>query len=420
MTVKYKKFSSGLRLISQQMKGISSFSLGVFVGIGSSMEKNSENGYAHFNEHLSFKGTTKRTSYDISREVDSMGGDINAYTGKDITCYYTRAANRHVEQCFDILSDMYFNSTFPDKELDSERKVVLEEISMDEDSPDNVCTILAARALFGDKNYGQTVTGLAENISSVTKESLVNFRKKHYTAKNTVLSIVGNFDYKAVCEYVERFFNQPFLQTGIIKYRNVVVKPQIQSEFLHRIKNVEQSHVAMNYPVITGKDVPYLKYLALANIFGGGMSSRLFQEVREKHGLAYSVYSFFSRYPDCGYFQVYFGTNPKNLLKASETVFEQINSIRKEGITQDELSLAKSQMLGSTQLSYESTMVLMRLYGGYLLRYGKVYDVNAKMKEYQDLSIDDINEAAEQVFSQPYASSYVGKEVPDFDKCKYR
>lgn len=412
MTIKFKEFSSGVRLVAKQMKGIYSFSLGVLVKVGSRFEKLEENGFSHFIEHMSFKGTKNRTAFTISKEVDAMGGDINAYTSKDTTCYYTRAGNQYIEKCFDILSDMYFNSTFPQAEFDSEKNVILEEISIDEDTPDDICNDLVAQALFGERGYGLNVTGKPAIISKTTRQDLMKFKNKYYTAPNTVISIAGNFNFEQVCDLVEKYFNSLFTNKG---EENHAEKSQFQNSFLHRFKEVEQSHIALAYPCLKIDKPNITAYSAIANILGGGMSSRLFQEIREKRGLAYSVYSFYSNYDDCGFFQIYCGTNPKTIKSSVEVLFEQLNLLANKGFTDEELTLAKSQMQGNTQLAQESTMAIMRAAGSYMLRKNKVFNINNNLKAFQNLDLDFVNQCAGQLLTSPFASSYVGKEIRDYD-----
>ena len=207
---KIKVFDSGLKLIVKKMSGIYTACCGVFVGVGSSVENTSTNGYSHFIEHLLFKGTKKRSALEISEEIDNVGGQLNAYTSKDVTCFYTRTMSEHTEKSMELLSDMFFDAQFDVEEIEREKKVVVEEILKDEDMPDSVCHDLLAEAFYGNHALGMTITGKPENIKKATRESLLNYKKRLYVPENMCIALTGDVDFEKACDLTEKYFESRF------------------------------------------------------------------------------------------------------------------------------------------------------------------------------------------------------------------
>lgn len=403
-----KNFESGLRLIVAEMKGIYSASAGIMVRSGSRYEEEHNNGFSHFLEHLSFKGTQKRTALDISQEIDVTGGSINAYTSKDTTCYHTKTDSDSVEKCFDLLSDMFFDSKLAQAELDMERKVILEEIDSDEDAPEEVCQDLLSEALFGRKGLGRKVLGTKENIENATRKQLLDFKSLYYTPKNIVISVAGNVKGEQVIQYVEKYFEKK-LKT-VKGEVTTASKPSFKSDFLYKIKETEQCHLSYAFPSFGINDKKFSPSVVASAILGDGMSSRLFQTIREKHGLAYSVFSFLSTYADCGYFEVYVGTNPQKVSSADKLLKEQLDLIKEKGVTEEEFERGRKQLAGALKLSQESTMAVMRNNGSSLLRADKYVDIKKRLKQIENMRIEDVNMAIKKILSHSPACSYVGKQ----------
>ncbi len=313
----------------------------------------------------------------------------------------------------DVLSDMYFNAQFPQDELDKERGVVLEEIKMCEDTPDDLVQDLISSALYFGQPMGQTILGLPENIKYCDRHSILNFKKKHYIPSKTVISVAGKFDFDTLDKLVQTHFESNC--QGRYDQLPAIEDCVYCDKFLHSFKDIEQSHLQISWG---GVDVNSPKRYAvslLANILGGGMSSRLVQVIREQHGLAYSVYAYPSYYENCGNFEIYVGFSPENNGKVCKLIEQVLSAVVNNGITEKELSRAKAQAVNALYMNAESNMTLMRLYGRSMLKGGKLFNVEEEIAGYSSLTVQDINEVARRIFSQKHASAYVGKKIDSFD-----
>lgn len=408
----YKQYKSGLRLIATKLENFYTVSFGVFVNVGSVMENSDNNGYSHFVEHLLFKGTERRSALQISEEIDDIGANINAFTSKDCTCFYTKSAAADLEKCIDVLSDMYFNSTFKDSEFCREKDVVLEEIKMCEDTPDDLSQDAIASALFYKQPLGQTILGTPSNIEYSDRHSIEEFIKKHYVAANTVISVAGNFDFDKLDSFVEKYFESNFVGS---EAANVEPCSCYTSEFVYRFKDIEQVHLEF---AVGGYSIDSTKRYALSvlcSTLGGGLSSRLFQTIREKYGLAYSVYSYPGSYTNCGSFGIYAGLSPKNIKKVCDLIRDEIKFLVDKGITQKELDRAKIQATNALYSTLESNLTLMRLYGKTMLKTGSVFNPQNEIHCFKSVDLASVKDVALELFSQKHASSFVGREVDDFD-----
>lgn len=406
--VKIKTYENGLRVIVKEIEYLKSVTMGIMVGIGSAYETPEENGISHFIEHVNFKGTTTRSSFEISDEIDSIGAQINAFTAKDVTCYYIKCIDEHTEKSFEILSDIFLNSIYPEEELEKERTVIIEEINMTEDTPDDLCIDKLATAFFGNSGYGATILGPMENATRFSRNDIFNYKKKYYSPANTVISFAGKVKFEDVLKMVEKYFND-FKGEG-------APKPLIDSNYYTNDvcveKAIEQAHIGLALPSIEITSPERSASLCLSSVLGGGMSSRLFQSVREKRGLAYSVYSFMSSYKETGVLYVYAGINPKTVKSAYDCIIEEINSFSQNGITLKELNRAKEQIKGSTALSSESTSSLMMSYGKRFLLANEIFDVEKEIQKLSALTLDEVNEVAKRRFNcQNMATSIVGRGV---------
>lgn len=411
----YKQYPSGLRLVAKKLENFYTVSFGVYVDVGSVLENGENNGYSHFIEHLLFKGTNRRTALQISEEMDDIGASINAYTAKDCTCFYTKSAAADLEKCVDLLSDMYFNATFLQEEFDREKGVVLEEIKMCEDTPDDVSQDLIQQALFFNQPLGQSILGNPHNIEYSDRHSIQNFKDKHYIPSKTVISVAGNLDIDQLDKLVEKYFEKccKTVAADDLKASEPVA---YTSKFLHSFKKIEQSHLSI---AVGGCSLDSPKRYAmsiLTSVFGGGMSSRLFQSIREKNGLAYSVYAYPSYYTTCGMMEIYAGLSPANISKVCQLLQQEIDLLVEKGIAESELNRAKTQAVNSLYMNIESNMTLMRMYGRCMLKSDLVYNPESEVAAFKSVTLEDVNSLARELFSQKYASSYVGKEVKHFDE----
>lgn len=405
----FKQYPSGLRLVAKQLDHLYTVTVGVFVDVGSVKETAENNGYSHFIEHLLFKGTNKRTSLAISEAIDDIGASINAYTSKDNTCFYTKSAADDIETCLDVLSDMYFNAAFPQDELDRERGVVLEEINMCDDTPDDVCSDLAAEALFYGQSLGRTILGNSDIIKYSDRHSIKKFKEKYYIPSGTVISVCGKFDFDVLDKLIEKYFENCCDKDCLA----VEVEPAVNytSETLHAVKPINQANVQLAWGGYPFNSPQSAACAMLASILGGGLTSRLYQSVREKNGLAYSVYAYPSSYLKAGSFEIYVGMSPENSTKTCALIKQEINLLLNDGITETELSRAKIQAVNSLYMAAENPMTLMRLYGRSLLKYGDKFNVDTDVERYKRVSLSDINAVARDVLSKPNAASYVGPDV---------
>lgn len=407
--VKVKTYPNGLRVIVKEIEYVQSVTMGIMVGVGSAFETQSENGISHFIEHVNFKGTKKRPAFDISDEIDSIGAQINAFTSKDVTCYYVKCIRDHVEKSFEILSDIFLNSVYPKEELDKERTVIIEEINMTEDTPDDLCIDKLATAFFGDRGYGATILGPMENALRFSRDDIFNYRKKYYVPKNTVISFAGKVKYEEVIDMVDKYFAD---YQGESIYVPHLVETNVYTNDVCVDKSIEQVHFGLAIPSAEISSDKRYASLCLSSILGGGMSSRLFQSVREKRGLAYSVYSFMSSYKEAGVLYIYAGVNPKTVKSAYDCILEELNGLSNNGITLKELNRAKEQIKGSTALSSESTSSLMMSYGKRLLLTNDIFDIEKELNKLSSLTLEDVNQLAKEKFnSSVMATSIVGKGV---------
>ena len=406
--VKIKTYENGLRVIVKEIDYVQSVTMGIMVGVGSAYETAEENGISHFIEHVNFKGTKTRSAFDISDEIDGIGAQINAFTSKDTTCYYVKCINEHAEKSFEILSDIFLNSDYPEDELEKERTVIIEEINMTEDTPDDLCIDRLATAFFGERGYGATILGPIENARRFSRAYILAYKAKYYVPENTVISFAGKIKFENVIELVDKYF------AGFNGSKLIIPKINAnyftQDAFLD--KPIEQAHLGIALPSIEITSPERSARLCLSSILGGGMSSRLFQSVREKRGLAYSVYSFMSSYKETGVLYIYAGVNPATVKQAYDCIIDDINLMAKDGITLKELNRAKEQIKGSTALSSESTSSLMMSYGKRLLLCNEIFDIEKELAKLSALTLDEVNLIAKKALNcSDMATSIVGKGV---------
>jgi predicted Zn-dependent peptidase len=341
---------NGVRIVLENIPTVRSVAIGVWIGTGSRDENPQTNGVSHFLEHMFFKGTATRSAKEIAESFDSIGGQVNAFTSKEYTCYYAKVLDTHSQFALDVLADMFFNSTFVEEELKKEKNVVLEEIKMYEDTPDDIVHDLLSRAVYGNHPLGYPILGTEETLNAFTGETLKEYMHQRYTPENVVISIAGNISDSFILE-VEKYFGS--YVGGQDTSESTV--PVFQSNRISRKKETEQAHLCIGFEGLKVGHEDVYSLIILNNVLGGSMSSRLFQEVREQRGLAYSVFSYHSAYQDNGIVTVYGGTGAKQLDVLYETIQETLAKLKQEGITDKELTNSKEQLKGSLMLSLEST-----------------------------------------------------------------
>jgi len=370
------------------------------------------NGYSHFIEHLLFKGTKKRSALEISETIEDVGGQLNAYTSKDVTMFYTKTGFDHVEKCMELLSDMFFDSVFDEEELEREKDVVIEEIIMNEDLPDDVCQDLLAEALYGESSLGRTILGPKSNIEMTTREDLIAFKERYYTAPNVCVSVAGNVNAEKILALVEKYFVQRFDSQKSFAAEALQPLPMNRGLYLERRKDSEQSYICIGCPSAGVGEPENYPNSVLSNILGGGMSSRLFQNLREKQGLCYSVYSYLSAYKNNGYFELYVGTSPNKAETAVKALRSELDRFFTEKPSQRELLRGIEQYKGSMLLSLENSITVATLMANSILKTGKVFNVEERIEAIEAVTHEDLMKAGERLLDpKAYSMAYVGKPI---------
>lgn len=389
-----KTLKNGVRVIVKRMEGLLSVTMGVLVGTGAAFETDEEDGISHFIEHMQFKGTDKFTAFELSDAFDALGAQVNAFTGKDMTCYYAKSTSDHAAEAFALLSELFLNSTFPEEEMKREKGVVIEEINMDEDSPEDLCLDLLARAAYGNVGYGRNILGPAKNVEAFTRKQLFDYKKARYCPENVVVSFAGNIEVSLAEELAEKFFGD--MECGAYEERKPLVLRK--NENLFRKKPIEQAHFAFAFPTVPRDNPQTYATQVMNTVLGGGMSSRLFKKVREELGLAYSVYSYTSHYNETGILTVYAGVNPQKAGSAAEAVLAVLREFGKGGVSEEEFLRGREQMKSSNIFSQENTSSQMLLYGKQLLYKNEVYDFEKRMNEISAITKEDVEAAIESNF----------------------
>lgn len=397
---------NGLRVVGERLPYLRSVSIGAWMHVGSMMELPQESGLSHFLEHMVFKGTEKRTARQIAEEMDAVGGQLNAFTGRDCTCFYAKVIDEDLELAVDILSDLVIHATMDPTELEKERGVILEEISMDEDSPEDLVHDLLQSAQFGEQSPGQPILGPAEQVAAYTRDDLLNFRRKHYAPKETVVALAGNYDPEKVLTWVTQYFGG---------WENEI--PPVETPDWHvltgvnalREKDTEQMHICLGFPgKAYGTDGVYP--LAVANnILGGAMSSRLFQRIREDLGLAYSVYSYPNTYKGVGTFGLYAGVSPKNAELVLNEIRTELKKFVDEGITEKEFRDSVTQLRSGYLMGLESPGARMQGLGRSTLLRGKPLSHEATLAAIEAVTMEKVMEIAREVLTAEPCIAIVGK-----------
>ena len=404
---------NGLRVLCEQLPHLRSVSMGVWVKAGSILEREHENGLSHLIEHMAFKGTGRRSAKQIAQEMDAVGGYLNAATSKLCTCYYAKVIDENLPLAADILSDIVRFPAIDPKELDKERNVVLEEISMTDDSPEDVAYDLIASAMFGRQPLGQTILGPRELIASYTREDILAFRARHYSPMNTCVAIAGNFDLNQVKDLMaQRFGDWTGGAVEIFPVNAVNQRPQT----LTADKDTEQAHICLGYRGKPLGDADAYPMAVFNSILGGGMSSRLFQRIREESAMAYSVYSAPSAYPHCGDFTIYAAVSPRNVKTVLAQIDEETSLLVREGATQEEFDMAKAQLKGGFILGQESAYNRMNSMGSNMALMNRVITTDETIRRIEAVTPEDVRRVAAETLGGPRSQAFVGKKIAKYLK----
>ena len=404
---------NGLRVLCEQLPHLRSVSMGVWVKAGSILEREHENGLSHLIEHMAFKGTGRRSAKQIAQEMDAVGGYLNAATSKLCTCYYAKVIDENLPLAADILSDIVRFPAIDPKELDKERNVVLEEISMTDDSPEDVAYDLIASAMFGKQPLGQTILGPRELIASYTREDILAFRARHYSPMNTCVAIAGNFDLNQVKDLMAQRFGDWTGGAGEIFPVNAVNQ---NPQTLTADKDTEQAHICLGYRGKPLGDADAYPMAVFNSILGGGMSSRLFQRIREESAMAYSVYSAPSAYPHCGDFTIYAAVSPRNVKTVLAQIDEETSLLVREGATQEEFDMAKAQLKGGFILGQESAYNRMNSMGSNMALMNRVITTDETIRRIEAVTPEDVRRVAAETLGGPRSQAFVGKKIAKYLK----
>lgn len=412
--VKRTVLPGGLRIITEQMPSVRSAAIGIWVNVGSRDEVASQTGSAHYLEHLLFKGTKNRSALDISSTIDAVGGEMNAFTSKELTCFYTRVLDTSVPEAIEVLVDMITSATITSVDVDQERQVVLEEIAMRDDDPADIVHEQFSRALFGDAPLGRSILGTVENISSLSRRSIHGFYRKYYSPDRLVIAVAGNIDHAVIVKQIRRAFNLGGVDLD--GEETPYVPPKVKTKVSHTgglvkfDKTTEQANLVIGVPGLDrGDERRYIQSVFNAAL-GGGMSSRLFQEVREKRGLVYTVYSFGQQFQDAGMSGVYAGCSPKNLEQVTQVITDVLDEVALNGITKTELAKAKGQVSGGMVLGLEDTSSRMSRIARSEMNHGYVPSVSQVLERISAVTLEEVQELAHHLWSQERLTAVVGPE----------
>lgn len=400
--------SNGLVIMMERLPYLRSAAIGLFVKAGSIMEEATQNGLSHFIEHMAFKGTLQKSARQIAMEIDLIGGNVNASTSKTATVYYAHTTDKNLKKALDLLSDMLVNPHETEEDFERERQVILEEIAMEEDSPEDLVFNLLHKNLYPNQTLSRTILGSKKAVSSYTLTDLKTFRQAFYVPGNTVLSVAGHFNPEQLIAWAEEVFSgwqgegrKP------VPAQTMLPGPAVFT----RDKDVEQAHLCINYPGLPSLHEDRHALAAFSAAFGGGVSSRLFQKVREEHGLVYSIYSGLSFYPDNGEFTIYAACAPGKVNRVLDLIQQEVTAVLKEGINQQEFMKTMAQIKTGFVLGMESAYQRMASMGINQLIHGRIVTPRELLAMLRKIKRSDINRVAGQVLASEPVLAAVGKKI---------
>jgi predicted Zn-dependent peptidase len=400
---------NGLRLITERMPQVRSVTIGVWLMRGSRHETDARSGIAHFVEHMLFKGTDSRSAEDIAQSIDSIGGQLDAFTAKEYASYYIKVLDEHLALAVDLLSDIVLRPAFPVEEIEREKKVILEEIKMVEDTPDDLVHELFTQHFWEGHPLGRPILGSKETVESLTWDSLSDYFRGAYVAPNMIISAAGNLDHGQLRDLVSRAFQSVSTNGETFSQQAPKVVPQV----ITRTKELEQSHVCLgtdSYP--QSHEDRFVSYI-LNTILGGSMSSRLFQNVREKRGLAYSVFSGLSAYRDAGNITIYAGCSNEAVGEVIDLCVEELRQLKREPVPESELRRAQDHLKGSLMLSLENTASRMSHLARQEIYFDRHFGLDETLAGVQRVTVDDVRRVASDLFSNgSLAATVLGPSIP--------
>jgi predicted Zn-dependent peptidase len=391
----YKKtvLANGVRIVTEEVPNVRSVAIGFWIGTGSRFESIRQAGISHLIEHLLFKGTKNRSSKEIAESIESVGGQLNAFTSKEYTCYYARVLDENLPLAIDVLSDMYFSSLFQADDLQREKKVIKEEIRMYEDTPDEIIHDLLSQTIWGGHPLGRPVIGTMQSVTDMTREDVLDYFHRHYCPSNLVLAVAGNMTHEQVLDLITPLFASA--PKGTVT--NEIKPPETIAGLKNFERPLEQVQLCLGVPGVSQSDERVYTLQVINNVLGGGASSRLFQAIREERALVYSVYSYYTTFFDTGLFTIYAGTNPDNLNEVLDLTWQAVSEISKQGITRDELAHTKEQIKGSLLLASESVIHRMHRLGKSELSYQRLITPEEILDKVSRVTQDKVKEMANEL-----------------------
>lgn len=421
MSVKRSVHASGLRIVTEEVPSVRSAAVGIWVNVGSRDEAPATAGASHFLEHLLFKGTTSKTALEISSSIESVGGEMNAFTSKEYTCFYARVIDTDLPMAIDVVSDLITSSVVSALDVDAERKVVLEEIAMRDDDPSDLVHDLFSDTYYGDTPIGRPILGTIDSINAMSRNTVFNYYKKKYLPQDLVVAVAGNIKHKRVVALVEQALSRDnfldVMAAPVIR-PNIPIKNSKQQSVGLMYKKSEQAHMFYGMEAVARADERRFAMGVLSAALGGGMSSRLFQEIREKRGFAYSVYSYAQQFAGSGLIGFYAGCNPAKAVEVVEIIRSVLSDVAENGMTHEEIDRAKGAVRGSLVLSQEDTGSRMSRIGKNEIVYGQVMDFDDILTSIDRVSAQDIGEIASEFLVKTPTLALVGpfKNEAKFEK----
>jgi len=401
---------NGLRVISDNVPSMHSVAIGIWSGVGTRYEHMAHNGAAHMVEHMLFKGTPTRDALEIAQSIESVGGHMNAYTSREVTSYHAHMLHKDIDLGLDVLGDMYINSTLPDDEIERERQVILQEIGMCNDTPDDLVFDNYYEAAYPGQTLGAPILGSSDHVANMSREALTGFIKKFYSPSRTVISAAGNVDHDALVDKVSQAF------ADLPDDQDFNPKPAAYKGNDHRIvKELEQAHFILGFQSIPRLDEDHYTAQALSTILGGGMSSRLFQEVREKRGLVYSIFSFNSAYQDDGQFGIYAGTGPERLDEILPVICDEVRKVTTD-VSEEEVQRAKTQLKSSLLIGRESMMTRADQHAKYALFRNAEFNIDETLEKIESIDAAAIQNVAKRIFDGAPTLAALGplRKLPEY------
>lgn len=394
---------NGLRILTSTRPHLETVSLGVWIKTGSAFEKEDVNGISHFFEHTCFKGTTRRNALQISEEIEDVGGQMNAYTSREFTAFYAKMLKGDTELALDMISDILQDATFPEEELQKEREVVVQEIKQSIDTPDDIIFDYLQETAFPGQPLGRTILGPAEKVRSFTADTLRGYLASNYAAENIVVCAVGNIVHETFVKMTESRWS------GYKSQTNFRIEPQVyKGGFFIEKRDIEQAHVVLGFQGFRYESEDYYPGIIFSTLFGGGMSSRLFQEIREKRGLVYTVYSFANSHTQNGLFGIYAGTGKEELKELMPVVAEEIRKVCNEKVSAKELERAKTQLKASMLMGLESSSSSAEVLARQMLLFDRVIPVEEMVSRVEKVNLEDIQNAAIKIFASKPSYTLLG------------